>query len=397
MHNITTTSTAVSKTLLGLTWVVRIATGALFVFSGLIKANDPIGFSYKLQEYFYALSLDFMADTAVWMGILICAVEIVLGALLILGFWARQVLLGLLLIIGFFTFLTFYSAYFEVVTSCGCFGDAIPLTPWQSFTKDVILLVCVLFLMTQKKFIQPVVGDGYTKNITTVAMVLLSLGFGVYTLNYLPIVDFLPYKKGNHLPSLMTLPEGAEPDVYALQYTLQNKKDGTKQVMSDTEYLEKEWWKNEDWEILGEPTSKLVKKGHQIAIPDLLISDEDGQNITESLLSNPGYSVWVVAWNLPKTDQKALANINEWVRSMVDQYPVQVLLLTAASNQEAEQLTQSLGLLTEVYYVDAVPLKSMVRSNPGVLLVKNGTVIDKWHHQTLPSWESFEKKYFSQP
>jgi uncharacterized membrane protein YphA (DoxX/SURF4 family) len=386
-----------SPSLHWLTWLVRIVTGVLFVFSGFIKANDPVGFGYKLQEYFHVMGLGFLSDAAVWIAIAICAVEIVLGALLLLGFWVKQVLWGLLLLTGFFTFLTFYSAYFEVVTSCGCFGDAIPLTPWQSFIKDVVLLLFVLFLLSQKKHIQPVVGDGYTKNITAVAILLVSVGFGVYTYSFLPIIDFLPYKKGNHIPSLMTLPEGAEPDVYALEYTMKNKIDGSTQKVSDQAYLEQEWWKNEDWEIVGEPTSKLIKKGYQIAIPDLMVSNADGEDVTQSLLENPGYSIWIVAWNLEKTDKKALTSINEWVRAMVDQYPVRVVLLTAASNEAIEQLNQELGLLSEVFFVDAVPLKSMVRANPGVMLIKEGVVIDKWHHQTLPSWESFEKKYFSQP
>jgi uncharacterized membrane protein YphA (DoxX/SURF4 family) len=116
--------------------IVRSLVGLLFIFSGLIKANDPLGFGYKLQEYFEVFHISFFNDYATAFAILLCTLEIVFGALLLLGFWTSKVVWGLLITIVFFTFLTFYSAYFKVVTSCGCFGDAIPLTPWQSFSKE---------------------------------------------------------------------------------------------------------------------------------------------------------------------------------------------------------------------------------------------------------------------
>src|SRR5690606_18819636 len=151
----------------------RVFTGLLFIFSGLIKANDPIGFGYKLQEYFHVFGTDFLNDYAVHMAVVICGLEIVLGALLLLGFWARTVGWGLLLLILFFTFLTFYSAFFEVVTSCGCFGDAIPLTPWQSFAKDLILLALIAVIFVNRKQITPVTSDKYTQNIVTVAIIVV--------------------------------------------------------------------------------------------------------------------------------------------------------------------------------------------------------------------------------
>src|SRR5690606_21108767 len=125
--------------------IARTFTGILFIFSGLIKANDPTGFGYKLEEYFHVFGTHFLNDYAVSLAVVICGLEILLGALLLLGFWGRKVAWGLLLLILFFTFLTFYSAFFEVVPSCGCFGDAIPLTPWQSFGKDLVLLALISF------------------------------------------------------------------------------------------------------------------------------------------------------------------------------------------------------------------------------------------------------------
>src|SRR5690554_6117978 len=188
--------------------IARILTGIVFVFSGLIKANDPVGFSYKLQEYFHVLGLQFLNDSAVIIAVLICSLEVLLGGLLLLGFWRKWVAWGLLLLILFFTFLTFYSAFFEVVTSCGCFGDAIPLTPWQSFGKDLVLLALILVIFFNRDAIRPVISGKGAQTVLTVVLIIVSVGIGIYTVNYLPFIDFLPYKKGNNLPALMTLPEG---------------------------------------------------------------------------------------------------------------------------------------------------------------------------------------------
>src|SRR5690606_25379885 len=205
-------------------WSIRVIVALLFIFSGLIKANDPIGFSYKLIEYFEVFNLHFLNDFSVAIAIIICSLEIILGALLLLGFWSRQVTWGLLLLTIFFTFLTFYSAFFEVVTSCGCFGDAIPLTPWQSFLKDCVLLLLIGVLFYSKDKIKPLIEEDYTRSILTAAIIVISIGFGVYTYNYMPVIDFLPYKEGNHLPSLMTVPEGESLDEYQTIYNLKNAK-----------------------------------------------------------------------------------------------------------------------------------------------------------------------------
>jgi len=373
----------------------RIVTGLLFIFSGLIKANDPTGFGYKLEEYFHVFGTHFLNDYSVAIAVVICGLEVLLGALLLLGFWGRTVAWGLLLLILFFTFLTFYSAFFEVVTSCGCFGDAIPLTPWQSFGKDLVLLALILVIFVNRKHIRPLVKDGYTQSIVTVALAVVSLGIGIYTVNFLPFIDFLPYKKGNHLPSLMTLPEGAEGDQYEVIYTLKNKTSGEEKKVSDKVYLAEELWKDENWEIVGDPESKLVKKGYQVPIPDLLITDANGDDFTKELIENPYYNLIVVAWDLDKANLEALRQINALVMNAAEAYNIRSVLLTSSSTQAAEQVSSELNLLLETFYADAVPLKSMVRANPGVLLMQNGTVVDKWHYRTLPDFDTLDNRYFS--
>jgi len=369
--------------------------GILFIFSGLIKANDPLGFGYKLQEYFEVFHLNFLSGWATGIAIILCVLEIVLGALLLFGFWRSQATKGLLALIVFFTFLTFVSAAFKVVTSCGCFGDAIPLTPWQSFTKDLILLVMIVYLFIHRERITPVTTHPGWQSALFSVVFAASLLFGTFTYNYLPIVDFLPYKVGANIPASMKIPEGAAQDEFLIMYQLKNKATGETKSMSDKDYLKLEVWKDENWEVVGDPEKKLIKKGYEVKIKDLSITDASGTDYTKELIENPYYNIVVVAYSLKDANEKAIGEINALALNAAEQFNIRTVMLTSNSAQDAAVFTKKNKLFTEVFYADAVPLKSMVRANPGVLLLKNGVVVNKWHYHTLPSFEEFSDKYFS--
>jgi len=379
-----------------LLWTIRIFTGIIFVFSGLIKANDPLGFSYKLEEYFQVFNLEFLNNYAVIAAVLLCSLEMILGTLLIFGFWKNKILLGLLLLIIFFTFLTFYSAFFKVVTSCGCFGDAIPLTPWQSFSKDIILLILIIFLFIRRNDIQPLLKDPYNASIVTAAIVVISIGIGVYTYNFLPFIDFLPYKKGNNLPELMRIPEGATLDEYKTVYTLKNIHTAETKIISDKDYLKTEIWKDSNWEIIGDPETILVKEGYKVPINDLIITDANGVDHTDNIIENPTYNFIIVANDIQKSNLSALIKLNNLAKEASEQYAVRSVLLTSSSAQMAEDISNEINWVTEIFYADGVPLKSMVRANPGLILMKNGTVIEKWHYHLIPSFEKLEKRYLAE-
>jgi uncharacterized membrane protein YphA (DoxX/SURF4 family) len=372
----------------------RIFVGILFIFSGLIKANDPLGFGYKLQEYFEVFHMPFLSGFATGIAIFLCVLEIVLGGLLLLGVWRRKVTTGLLAIIIFFTFLTFVSAVFKVVTSCGCFGDAIPLTPWQSFMKDIVLLVLIVYLFIYRDKIIPLVNSVKAQGAWLALLLLGSLAFSILTYSRQPFVDFLPYKVGANLPELMKIPEGAVLDEYLIMYNLENKKTGEKKQLSDKDYLKTEIWKDENWEIVGDPDKKLVKKGFEPKIKDLFISDASGTDYTKELIENPYYNLVIVAYNLGDTNKEALAKLNVIAFKASQEYNMRTVLLTSNSAQDADALNTKMKLFAEVFYADAVPLKSMVRANPGLLLLKNGIVINKWHYNQAPSFEEMAKQYF---
>lgn len=381
-----------------LLWVCRLFVGLLFIFSGLIKANDPMGFGYKLQEYFHVFHTDFLNDYSTYIAIAVCALEIIFGVLLILGIAGRKIAWGLLLLILFFTFLTFYSAFFEVVTSCGCFGDAIPLTPWESFIKDLILLAFILIIFVKRNKISPLVANSFTNGLLTFLTIVLSFGIGIYTMFFLPFIDFLPYKVGRSIPEQMVLPEGASMDEYEIIYSLKHKVSKEEKRVTDKEYMSQKIWEDENWEIQGEPESKLIKKGYQLPIPDLVISDAEGNDVTQEIINNPYYNFIVTSVDVTKlntVDLLALDRLNQSIKDLAVENNIRAVLLTSSSADDVNLISDQLDLVFEIFYVDAVPLKSMVRSNPGVMLLQNGNVINKWSKFSFPDKEKLIETYLS--
>ncbi|MDB5140846.1 MAG: DoxX family protein [Mucilaginibacter sp.] len=376
-------------------WVARIFVGLLFIFSGLIKINDPLGFSYKLEEYFEVFHITFLNGLSVIIAVILCSLEIILGFALLIGVRSVKGAWGLLLLIIFFAFLTFYSAYFKVVQTCGCFGDAIPLTPWQSFSKDLVLLLLIVIVFISRRNIRPLFAAKTGDRLLLIS-VAVSLAIGIYTYNFLPVIDFLPYKVGANLLDEMKTPPGAKPDEFELTYHLQNKKTGDTKVMTNTNYMKTGIWKDNNWQVVGNPESRLVKKGFSPKIVDLSIQDAQGNNYTKELLSNPFYNVIIVAYDLDKTNGEAINRLNALAINLSQNFNTRTVLLTSNSHQYAEAFSKQHHLLSEIFYADEVPLKSMVRANPGILLMKNGTVINKWHYHSIPKYDVLAKKYFQQ-
>src|SRR5690606_15845415 len=244
--------------------------------------------------------------------------------------------------------------------------------------------------------IKPIINSVFTRNLLTLFLTISSFSLGIYTYYFLPIIDFLPYKEGNDIPKLMEIPDGAEVDVYEHIYQLKNKKTSENKTVTDKEYLDEKIWEDEEWEIIGDPESKLVKKGYEIKIPDLIFNDMEGTDRTEEIIKNPYYNFIVVSTDLSKMsafDIAALDRINTVIRDISEDYNIRAILATASSSEEVNIINDQLDLVLETFYVDAIPLKSMVRSNPGVLLMVNGTVVKKWSQYNFPSKNKIVSKY----
>ena len=346
-------------------WIV----GILFIFSGFIKLNDPIGFSFKLEEYFSpsVLDLEFLAPFALVIAVLLVIFELVLGIMLLIGYLPKFTSWALLLMIIFFTFLTFYSAYFNKVTDCGCFGDAIPLTPWQSFYKDVILLVLILFLFFNRKYITPYFAKASHRWIVFLSFMLCFI-FAYYVLMHLPVFDFRAYKEGVNIEEGMTVPEGAPQAIY--DYNWRFKVNGEEKVITTTgEYPATEG------EFLGVETN-LVQKGYEPPIHDFAI-EKDGVNHLPEILQEEKVLL-VIAYSLRRSEAEGLEKLSKAIEK-AKQNGYRVIGLSASGEKQKTELNKKYKLDLDWYFSDETALKTIVRSNPGLVILHEGTIEQKVH------------------
>jgi hypothetical protein len=349
----------------------RFFVGGLFIFSGLIKINDPIGTEIKMEEYFEVFAQDFGSFFEIFIpwsleiGMLMIVLEIVLGVAILLYYRMKTttwVLLGLMV---FFTFLTFYSAYFNKVTDCGCFGDAIKLTPWESFIKDCILMVFVAHLFWYRKRYQAVLR---TLEGHTVILLTVGLGFflGIYAIRHLPFIDFRAYRTGNNIPQQM-IP--AEQPV--IEYLFE--KDG-KEVRSKVFLPADEGYTYKSSSVLNE--DKIKAK-----ITDYSVSGPDGEDLTQATFHGP--RLFIVMYDVRKASTANINAIRELTNSLEGK--VECLVLTSSSSEEMETFRHAHQLAVPYAFSDATVLKTIIRSNPGIALWNDGTVLGNWHHNDTPT------------
>jgi len=349
--------------------ISRILVGVLFIISGLIKLNDPLGFSYKLQEYFGSdvLNIEFLIPYALGISVIVVVFEVVLGVFLLIGYKPKFTIWSLLGMIVFFTFLTFYSAYFDKVKDCGCFGDALKLTPWESFTKDVILLVFILILFYGSKHIKPI----FTKLPTTI-IALLSfiwcLWFGYHVLMHLPTVDFRAYKIGDNLIENMSTPEDAPKAVQEFTWTF--KVDG-----EEKEFVTNGSYPTVDGEYIGVET-KIIKEGYQPSILDFSI-ETDTEDVTQEILSEEKLVI-IVSYSLDTAEKDGLAAFMAKAKEAADK-GYKVIGLTASGPEVKQRIKADYNFDFDFYLCDEKALKTVVRANPGVLELSKGTVLQKVH------------------
>ncbi|WP_372756251.1 BT_3928 family protein [Mariniflexile sp.] len=354
--------------------ISRIFVGVLFIISGLIKLNDPLGFSYKLQEYFSVevLNMPYLEPYALIFSVLVVVFEVVLGVFLIIGYKPKFTVWSLLVMIVFFTFLTFYSAYFDKVKDCGCFGDALAMTPWESFSKDVVLLVFILILFFGVKHIKPVFTSLYT-TILALLSFIFSFWLGYHVLMHLPVVDFRAYKIGNNILEGMSIPENAQKPIveYAWKFNVNGEE---KVITTDGSYPD----------VKGDFVSvdtKVIDEGYKPPVVDFSIESSEGEDFTQHYLSEENVII-VVAYNLESMEKAGAVKL----RSMSDEAlkkGYKVIGLTASAEDVKQRIKTKYRLNFEFYLCDEKALKTIVRSNPGVLELDKGTIKQKVHWNDL--------------
>ncbi|WP_417588643.1 BT_3928 family protein [Owenweeksia hongkongensis] len=377
-----------------ITQVSRVLVGALFIFSGFIKLNDPVGFSFKLDEYFGVdvLNLPFLQPFALAIAVFVVILEVLLGVALLIGFKRKLTSWLLLLMIVFFTFLTFYSAYFNKVTDCGCFGDAIPLTPWQSFGKDVVLSILILIIFFNQQYINPILRK--SANIVVMAFSLVACAlFGNHVLNHLPAIDFRAYAVGKSISEGMKSAEelGVQATEYGTIYVMKNTSTGEEKKISSKAYVDEKWWENKEWEMLSDKTETVVLvHGYEPPVHDFVMTLED-EDITDQVLNMPAVFL-VISYKMEITDDEAYAKINEFA-GKAEVATIPLYGVSASLPEVVDQKRHELQTPFPYAVMDETTLKTIVRSNPGIVLLKHGRVAAKWHHNDLPDFAEVQKEY----
>ncbi|HMG88651.1 MAG TPA: BT_3928 family protein [Chryseolinea sp.] len=349
----------------------RYFVGGLFIFSGLIKLNDPVGTQIKLEEYFEVFAEDFgsfflyFKPVALELGMFLIVLELVLGVAVLIAYRMNLTTKVLLALMVFFTFLTFYSAYFDKVTDCGCFGDAIKLTPWESFIKDVILMVFVLHLFWYRKRYQPAL---YTKegHIAIISVTVVSTSLGIYAVRHLPFIDFRAYKIGNNIPQQMLPQEQA-----IFEYTFETK---TGELIKSEKYLtDTVQYKYKSVEQLNEGKTNAK-------ITDYAVSTVEGDDVTQSTFQGP--KLLFIIYDATKASTNNIDKIRTLIKNLDGK--VEMMVLTASGPDTFETFRHEHQLGVPYYFTDATVLKTIVRSNPGITLWVDGTVRGMWHHNDTP-------------
>ena len=355
--------------------IARIIFGLVFLFSGFVKAVDPLGTAYKISDYLEAFSLtslDFLAFPA---ALILIATEFAIGFNILLNVHLKATtwVAGIFMLV--MTPITLYLAISNPISDCGCFGDAIVMTNWQTFYKNVVLCVILAIIALLQNQNRPWLSN-WGASVVTLFPILVSFGISIYCYNLLPILDFRPYKKGNNIIEGMQIPEDAPLDKY--ETTFFYEKDGVEQAFTLDNYPAED----STWTFVRQE-SKLIEQGFVPPIHDFSIVTEDG-DITDLILEDAGYTLLVISHKVEKASTKNIKCVKSAIAN-AKKAVANVIWLTSSYSDNIEDFKTQYGINDTFGATDDITLKTIVRSNPGLVLIKDATVIEKWHHNSLPT------------
>ncbi|MFV0483135.1 MAG: BT_3928 family protein [Bacteroidales bacterium] len=371
--------------------VSRVILGVLFIISGFAKAIDPWGSAYLFHDYFEAFGWEGMYKYSFFIGVLLAATEFIAGAALLSKFKMKITSWITLLFMLFFTPFTMYLWIAEPIQDCGCFGDAIKLTNLETFLKNLLFLpMAIAVFAYRKKF--KVCGRGTIGLSSFLVLMLIYVGSVWYSYAHLPIIDFRPYKIGNNIAEQMEIPANAQQAVYDNTYIYRNKQTGEEEKFAEGDIP---WQDTLTWEYVSTELN-IIKEGFVPAITDFAILDLEGNDLTGDFLYEEGYLLLFVSGRLSKihTDADLIARINEIGAGAYANY-YSFIGLTSSVPDDVYRFIDDNQLTFEIYNTDEKVLKTMVRSNPGLILLKDGTVVGKWHYNDIPSLAELEEQYFN--
>jgi len=365
----------------------RVFIGLLFIFSGYVKAIDPVGSQIIFTEDFKAFGWDFFVPFSMFFGVALSTVELLIGCCALLGIRMKETAWINLLFMSFMTIFTLILAVFNPVTDCGCFGEAIKLTNWETFFKNILLIMPISVVMFWQRNNYKSVAPCRVEWITTACFTILILFLIHYSYRHLPLIDFMSYKVGTNIEEAMSYPEDAAPDVY--ETILHYEKDGKIQDFT-IQNLPDSTWKFVD------AVTRLVKKGYEPPIHDFVILSHAGDDITDYVLNLDGYVFLLVMPHVEKASLKHKDAINALADYCLTQENTHFYALSSSGDEALIKYARESGAMYPFHIVDEKPLMSMVRSNPGLFLMKDAVVLAKWSHYDIPTPEELNAKILSQ-
>ncbi len=344
--------------------------------------------AFAKEEGYAVKSFKTLSHYTLVIAMLICVFEILLGMALLIG-WKKNLTLSLLLLLLiFFSLLTWYSAQYNKVTDCGCFGNAIPLSPWQSFAKDILLLIFLLIIIAYRKYIKPVFSPQFSWKLL-VFFAALSTGFAIYCWYYLPVFNFLKFKVGNDIKALMQLPANAKTEKREMRFIYSHARRD--EEFSEAELIHKNILDDSTY-VFKQRIDKVLEKGDKPAISDFVMLDRDGNNYVDTFLNSDEFKLLVVSEKLISTRPRRMKKLSKISNEWVTKSKFEIWALTCSAPEEAEAIRHEYQLPFKFYYGDQTNIKSIIRSNPGLLLFKGSVVIGTWPSTDLPSYKELMRK-----
>lgn len=358
-------------------WLLRIILGVLFIFSGVVKANDPMGLAYKMNEFFDVLHMSFMEPYSFVFSVTMIAFEIVCGVAVLVGYSFRFFSTMLLLLNIFFTFLTGYALFSGKIKECGCFGACIPLSPHATFYKDIVLTIMSIIVFVYRGRVSSI----FNRHVST-AIFILSVVFASFiqwwALEHLPFHDCMPYKPGNNI--LEKMKPGPDYHPAVIESVFIYEKDGVKKEFDMKNYP----WQDTTWKFVDRKDKVIKEATGEPELHDFVLTDSNSNDQTQAVLTNKGYTFF---WFIREFDKAHLDNLDKLkhLAAKAAELHIPFYALCSSDPESSMAFLKKIGLNVTFFSLDHTASKTAIRTNPGLMLINEGTVVQKWSYRDYPS------------
>ncbi len=349
----------------------RILLGLLFIFSSTVKGIDPIGTAYRVEDYLLAYGLDGLTDLKLLLAIALITTEFILGFALLFKLRYKIAAWGTFLMMIFFLVVTWFDATKNLVPDCGCFGDAIKLSNWATFYKNIIFTIMAFVLLFAQKGQQR--AKPVLQNIILILAAAGFMWFQFYNYNHLPLLDFRAWKTGKD----MKIKNADKQKIYVIY---KNKQTG-----ETKEYLSPNYpWNDSTWKANWVFVDQRIDDSQVIKPHDLIIENAQRDDVTSGIIENPGFQLLIISQDMDEANGEAMIKASKLAVALEPE-SVETALITATGPEEVKKYLKLYNITYPVYYADDIELKAMIRSNPGIMLLHNGVILNKWHYNDFPT------------